>query len=75
MRLGLNDEAGSELLAGYIKDAVKSSASMVIEASRRIGDRFKAEFEAYLFLNPDSGDIAYFLRDDDFAQFTLTYFF
>ena len=75
MRIALNDVAGSELLAGYMKDAEKSSASMVVEASRRIGDRFKAELEAYLFLNPDSGDIAYLLRKDDFAQFTLTYFF
>ena len=76
VRLSLNDEAGSELLAGYMKDAEKSSSSMVIEASRRIGDNFRAELEAYLFIDPDKeDDLLYQLRNDDYARFTLTYFF
>lgn len=75
VRLGLNDEAGSELLAGYYKDAAKSSAIMVVETSRRIGDKFRAELEAYLFIEPDNEDVLYYLRKDDYAKFTLTYFF
>jgi len=75
VRAALNDVAGSELLAGYFKDAVKSSASMVVEASRRMGDSFRAELEAYLFIDPDKKDILYYLRNDDFARFTLTYYF
>ena len=75
VRLALNDVAGSELLAGYVKDAEKSSASMVVEASRRIGDNFRAELEAYLFIDPDEQDILYQLRNDDYARLTLTYYF
>ena len=75
VRIALNDEAGSELLAGYVKDAAKSSASMILEASRRMGDNFRAELEAYLFIDPDKEDILYYLRNDDFARFTLTYYF
>jgi len=40
-----------------------------------MGDYFKLELEANLFIQQERGDLLYSLRDDDFIQTSLSYYF
>ena len=75
LRVSLNDAAGSTLLAGLISDAETSASIAIVEASRRIGSRCKLSLETRMFSNLSRDDPAYSLRDDDFFQLELTYYF
>jgi len=46
-----------------------------LEASRRLGDHWKLEFNSCLLLNAEEDTLLNFLRDDDFIQLTLMYYF
>jgi hypothetical protein len=74
LRLALNDAAGTEMLAGLSYDLDISSRIFSLEASRRLGDRWKIFLETYLFaLHPE--DIVYSLRDDDYISLVVAYYF
>ncbi len=75
LRLAMNDQAGTELLAGVVEDMDNSSRIVSLEASRRLGDNMKATFEARAFLNSHEDDLTYDARDDDYIQLELTYYF
>lgn len=75
LRLALNDVQSSELLFGAIVDTKSKERFLFMEASRRLSDRFKAQVEARIFQNTSPDGFIYFLREDSFAQFTLTYFY
>ena len=74
-RLALNDINDTSLLAGGVIDAADQTTAMFIEAERRVGQNWKTEFEARLFLNVDETNIANVFRDDDFVTLRLTRFF
>lgn len=74
-RLGFNDTQDSALLAGVTVDTEDQSLGMFIEAERRLGQNWTAEFESRLFFNVDSGNIADAFRDDDFLTVRLTRYF
>jgi hypothetical protein len=75
LRLGFNDAAGSELLAGFIHD-IESSANVVrVEASRRFGSRWRGSLEAWAFLDFPVDNLLSGFRDDDFIRLKLAYFF
>ena len=46
-----------------------------LEASRRLGTRWKASLEAAAFLDQDEDRVYYDLRDDDYIRLDLTYYF
>ncbi len=75
LRLALNDLAGSELVAGVIHDVESSSRAFRLEASRRIGSRWRATLEVWAFLDCAEDDLLYSLRDDDFLRIGLAYYF
>ena len=75
LRLALNDEAGTEALAGIIRDVEGDATAFNIEASRRIGERWKIEIEARAWTGIDRDDPLFALRRDDYAQVTLSHFF
>ena len=75
VRLGLNDEASTELLAGVIADAQGDATALNLEASRRFGDGWKVELEARAWNGVERDDPMFPLRSDDHVQFTLTRFF
>ena len=75
VRLALNDEAGTELLAGVIADAEGDAATFNLEASRRLGERWKVELEARAWAGVDRDDAMFPLRRDDYVQLTWTRFF
>ena len=75
VRLGLNDEAGTELVAAVIADAEGDSTALTLEASRRIGDDWKVELEARAWNGVERDDPMAPLRRDDYVQVTMSRFF
>ena len=75
MRLAVNDEASTELLAGVVSDAEGDSSALNLEASRRIGDYWKVELEARAWNGVEHDDPMAPLRRDDYVQLTLSRFF
>ncbi len=75
VRFALNDTQSTEILAGVILDRSSSSKFYSIEASRRLGDNWKAQLEVRLFNNAPANDPAYLFRNDDNIRFELKYYF
>ncbi len=76
VRLTLNDPQSTDLLAGVISDLSGDGHLASVEASRRIGDRYRLSVEARLFLSPQADDpIAYPLRRDSLLQLELARYF
>ena len=75
LRLALNDEAGTDLLAGVIADVEGDATTVSLEASRRIGERWKIEIEGRAWIGVEGDDPMFPLRRDDYVQLTLSHFF
>lgn len=75
LRLALNDEASSELLAGVIYDRDHGSQSFNVEASRRLGDRWKINLDARIFDADEAKDPLSAFDSDDHLQVTLERYF
>ncbi|GMQ87977.1 MAG: hypothetical protein BMS9Abin08_1192 [Gammaproteobacteria bacterium] len=75
LRLALNDEASSEILTGFIQDIDNHASVFQLEAGRRIGDSWKAELDAYIFIDASKDPLLDFLRKDSFVQLALKYYF
>jgi hypothetical protein len=74
-RLALNDVQNTEFLIGQIVDRKNYTTTFNIEASRRIGDSFKLELESRFYERTDSQDPTNSLRNDDYIQLLLAYYF
>ncbi len=75
VRLALNDAPSTELLAGIGYDLDYHSSMFMLEASRRLGDRWKLSLDARVFHNIKPTQTIYDLRQDDHLQLTLEYYF
>ena len=75
LRLAVNDADGTELLAGLIQDLDSPARALSIEASRRFGSTWKLSLQAWGFLDAPEDDPLFNLRDDDFLQVDLAYYF
>ncbi len=75
MRVALNDVGSSELLGGFIQDLDSDSRIFRLEASRRYGDNWKLSIESRWLMDTPPDEILYGLRDDDFVQAELAYYF
>ncbi|WJW75116.1 SPOR domain-containing protein [Thiohalobacter sp. IOR34] len=76
MRLALNDVQSSELLFGVVVDRDDRRQRFYnLEASRRLGDRWKLSLEARVFTGLKAGDLFGGLRNDDYLQAEMAYFF
>ncbi len=74
-RITVNDAQGTELLVGWINDFERTSNVLILEASRRIGDRMKAILEAALFPDIEPADLFYPYRDDDHIRLEIALYF
>jgi hypothetical protein len=74
-RLTWNDTQSSELLVGLIHDLSNEDISWNIEASRRIGDRWKVSLEGRFFSIDDDSSLLYSVRRDDYLQLELARYF
>lgn len=75
LRLTVNDQAGTEFLAGVIQDVGSPSRIMTIEASSRFGDNWKASLEVRSFQDVEEDDPLFSFRDDDFAGVQIVRYF
>lgn len=75
-RIVFNDIDGTEILLGVVQDLDDSqSRSGFVEASSRINDNWKWNFDAWFFSGDEPMDPMYQYRRDDFAQLSLEYYF
>ena len=75
LRFVLNDAADTQILVGVSQDIGSPTRFGSLEASRRIGDRWRADLEIRFFSDVAEDDPLFDLRDDDFLCFQLTYHF
>lgn len=75
MRVALNDEHSSELLAGVIQDLDSDTRVFSLEASRRFGANWKLSLESRWFIDAPPNEILYGFRNEDYIQAELAYYF
>ena len=75
LRLALNDEFDSSLLAGAFYDHDNDTSTYRIEYERRIGQSLKLNVELQKFGATDSLDPAYSLRSDSYLSVELQRYF
>jgi hypothetical protein len=74
-RFALNDSQSTEVLAGFLVDVEKYSRNFRVEASRRIGQSWKATLELQIFANIDEDDPLIAFEDDDYLLLDMAYYF
>jgi hypothetical protein len=75
-RIAFNDVKDTSILIGGITDLEKNSTIFSIEASRRIGNSWKAEIEARIFNSIDADDVILSnFKEDSFLKFSISKFF
>lgn len=74
-RLGFNDVASSQLLAGVAYDLDYNSISLLMEGSRRLGNNMTISVDIRLFDADNSNDPVAFFDRDDHIQLGLNYYF
>ena len=76
LRLGINDAAGTEFLAGLSHDLDNEGNVLRFEMSRRITDNVKIFLEGWNFFDIEPDDYyLYGIRDDDFVRLQIFYYF
>ena len=70
-----NDVQSTELLAGAIVDVKDGSRFWTVEASRRLGDRFKLSLDVRWFDGFASDSFFHSIIDDDFVQLQIARYF
>ena len=74
-RLAFNDVQSTDLLAGVIIDRDTRASFLNVEASRRLGDRYRLEVEMRSFINASERDLFYGLRQDHYLQLEVLRYF
>lgn len=75
-RFTWNDEQSSELLFGISQDLDKPQTyAAKIEASRRLGENYKLSLDSWFFNSTNPNDFIYNIRNEDFVQLSLEYYF
>jgi len=74
-RLALNDEPGTEILAGIGYDLNYQTKTLIMEASRRFGDNWKASLDARFFFVDDPADPLFTIGNDSHLQLTIERYF
>lgn len=75
-RVAFNDTQDTSILFGGITDLESSSTIFSVEASRRIGQSWKAEIEARIFNNIDSNELILSnFQNDSFIRLSISKYF
>lgn len=75
LRLALNDIQDTQVLAGLTTDTKNGEMLGVVEASRRIGQRWVIAIECRLFINEAEGTIFSGFSNDSFINLSISRFF
>jgi len=74
-RIAFNDIQSSEVLMGFGTDLDHNAYSFLVEANRRFGDNFKASLDIRFFQSSTPSDQMYSLKNDDYMQLSLEWYF
>ena len=74
-RLALNDVNDTAVLSGIAYDVETGETFINIEAERRFGDSWFAEFRLRMFSGAEQGDATYWLQEDDYVQLSIARYF
>ena len=74
-RLAFNDIDGSEVLVLFTQDLDRSNRFFSVEASRRLGEKWRLEGEVRIFSSAEPDSIEFNFRDDDYFQVELRRYF
>lgn len=74
-RLAVNDVQSTQLLGGAVLDVEFGTVSLLLEASRRVGESFTASFEIRSAANVDPEDPLYLFRRDTYAQLGVGFYY
>ena len=75
-RLAWNDEAGTELLFGFVQDLDDSgSRSGMLEASTRYNNNLRLRLDAWFFQTQRPDQPIWWFRRDDYIQLGIDYYF
>ncbi len=75
MRVAFNDAASTEALLGVVQDLDEETRIFTFESSRRLGESWKISMEAFVVLEAASDGPMYMVRNDDYVQLELFYYF
>jgi len=75
IRLAVNDVEGTEILAALIQDVGSEARLFFLEASTLLSEHWRASLEFRAFMDQPGDDFLIDLKDDDFFQFELAYYF
>ena len=75
VRLTLNDVQASEMLVGIVVDHSNGTRSISLEASRRLGDRWKLELDVRGYSHVADDDLLFSFRRDAHVQVRLARYF
>ncbi len=74
-RWALNDVSDTSILGGPVVDYETGEVFAFLEAERRVGNRWRVEFEGRLLANTNPESFTYTLRNDSFVTVRLSRFF
>lgn len=75
-RIAFNNAQSTEILLGFSQDLEhQDSRSGMIEASHRISDNVTVSLDAWFFQSEEPQDLSYSLRQDDFVQLNVSFYF
>ncbi|WP_244951677.1 hypothetical protein [Pseudoalteromonas luteoviolacea] len=75
-RLAFNDMDGYEILFGLSQDLdSQHTFSAKLEASGRVGENWKWQVDAWAFASDQSNSPLFLLKDEDFIELSLSYYF
>ena len=75
-RLAFNDVQTTEVLAGAVLDRTSKASFLLVEASRRLGERSTLDVRIRSFVGVPPDDVfLYGIRNDDYLQASWTLYF
>ena len=74
-RWAANDIDSTAILAGAVLDLQHGTTFLSLEAERRLHDDLKLELAVRLITDADEDDSAFALRNDDYAELGINYYF
>jgi hypothetical protein len=74
-RIAINDTQDTAILFGASVDYQTQARFINLEAERRLTDHLKLEFNGRFFINVPNNDLLALIRNDDFLELKLNWFF
>ena len=74
-RLALNDAEDTSILAGVVIDLDTQEMFLNVEAERRFSDNLSVDLQLRTFLNAEPGDALYAVKQDDYLQLRLSWYY